>query len=872
MASPLTTYIKWLSIPEDIPFPEECKSLNIKTILNLAEEDLFASLVMGQLFNDVYAYKYNIEDIAKIHKKHNTTYRFNYIKQKPIIPEKVEAKKEKEVVVHKKTKYKRDKRDKRDKSLPVEDSKPNQYEDPMLVNVYYNMDEKEVAYVTRVDRKRYIEQTDDKVMMYYGKDDYLNVSDIARLESKLVSYWYRNKAIEKHKEENVYDAVYNVDLNLAIPKTVTWKEMHPNQGNYKLRINYIDIELYQEGYGVIDFSDLKTSARMIPVNLITIYDNYDDKYYTLIYNLNQSKIKPEQIKEYLDYKDECNFDVRIFDKETDLFLEFFKLLKEFDPDLVSGWNSDEFDLPYIKYRSEFLGIKKPKLAHNKIFSIEYKTLTNKHNEEITYCIPRLGYSIPLDYQRCYKERSFGKRENYKLGTISQYELGITKLDTEDGMDKIFREEPERFIAYNINDVHLVRKLDEKLKYIDLCFNIIQFSNISWDSVYTTLHIVDGILYEHLIKQSRVMKVVNRDVEKQPFMGAYVRKPISGVHDWLGDLDLTSLYPYIMARYNINADTYVGKVNFEDSRDYIYDKDNFVNSNKKIPIWLREKGVDKMYEISTKGFHDRMVKNHYIITYAGTIFKRHEDKLSVLYEIIEMLISKRKEYKDLMKANIGVDSMLVDRYNGMQMTVKVITNSIYGAQSNNRFRMYDYEVARSITTTGREIAKVAAVTANDLINQMISSHSEKFNSVDIPYDWEEKSDDILKNVVYGDSVTGDSLIRTGNGNKKIEDIWNEQYNKFPNKIRCGYVDTGYIQMNGKEYILNPNVTILGRDDCLYIPRYIMKHNVKKKLYKITTESGKEVTVTEDHSLIVFRNNEEVVIKPTELLDTDEVIMI
>ena len=863
MASPLTTYIKWLSIQEDIPFPEECKSLNIKTILNLAEEDLFASLVMDQLFNDVYAYNYSIEDIARIHKKYNSTYRFNYIKQEPKVVIPKEPVKEKEIVVHKETKYKKPKTSTGIK----EDSKPNEYEDPMLVNLYYNSDEKEVAYVTRVNDKRYIEQIDDKVIMYYGKDDYLNVSDMARLESELVSYRYKNKAIEKHKEEHPYDAIYNVDLNIAIPKTVSWKEKHPNAGIYKLRINYIDIELYQEGYGIVDFSDLKTSARQIPVNLITLYDNYEDKYYTLIYNLNRSEIKPEQINGYLDYKDECNFDVRIFDKETDLFLEFFNLLRRFDPDLVSGWNSDEFDLPYIKYRAEFLGIKNPKLAHNKIFSIEYKTLTNKHSEEITYCIPKLGYSVALDYQRCYKERAFGKRENYKLGTISQYELGITKLDTEDGMDKIFREEPERFIAYNINDVHLVRKLDEKLKYIDLCFNIIKMSNISWDSVYTTLNIVDGILYEHLIKQSKVMKIVNRDVEKQPFMGAYVRKPISGIHDWLGDLDLTSLYPYIMARYNISADTYVGKIEFEDSREYIYNKENFINSNKKISLYLRVDGIDKRYEITTKQFHDRMIKNKYIITYIGTIFKRHEDKLSVLYEIIEMLISKRKEYKNLMKANIGVDNMLVDRYNGMQLTVKVITNSLYGAQSNNRFRMYDYEVARSITTTGREIAKVAAVTSNDLINQMIKGKTNKFNPIEIPYDWEERADDILNNVIYGDSVTEDSLIRTGRGNESVKDIWN----KMLDSIRENCLGE-YIKLGEKEYIKNPTIMVLGSDDILYIPRYIMKHKTQKKLYKITTESGKQVTVTEDHSLIVIRNDKKTVIKPTELLDTDTVIVL
>ena len=188
-------------------------------------------------------------------------------------------------------------------------------------------------------------------------------------------------------------------------------------------------------------------------------------------------------------------------------------------------------------------------------------------------------------------------------------------------------------------------------------------------------------------------------------------------------------------------------------------------------------------------------------------------------------------------------------------------------------MYDYEVARSITTTGREIAKVAAVTANNLINQMISNKSGKFDPVEIPYDWESKADDVLTNIIYGDSVTEDSLIRTGSGNICVKDIW-DKYSKGISEVfeYSNNFKTAYLKMNGKEYILNPVMTILGSDDRLYIPRYIMKHKTKKKLYKITTESGKQVTVTEDHSLIVVRDNVKTVIKPTELLDTDEVIVI
>lgn len=853
MPSPLTTYIKWLASDINTPFPDECKSLNIKTILSLAEEDLEASLVLNQLYNTVYAYNLNIEDVAKVHKRYNKIYRFKYLPIKPEYPKPKEAPKTNDVVVHKKTKWKPSKREVENAVISSEDK-------PMLFNFYSDYANKEFSYVIRIGDKRYIEQSDDLVTLYTGKDDYMDVHTIEGLEQKTIRYGNKKYVIDEINTKSATTAIYGIDFNLAIQKNYAWKKKHEgNLGSYRLRINYVDIELYQEGYGTINFDDVKTSSRAIPVNLITLYDNYTDKYYTLVYNLNKSKINSEQIMEYLDYKDDCHLEVEIFDKEVDMFLKFFSLLKSFDPDLVSGWNSDEFDLPYIKYRSEFLGIKEPKLAHNKVFEIEYKTTMNKHEEEVTYCIPHLGYSVALDYQRCYKERTLGKKENYKLGTISKIELGITKLDTEDGMDKIFREEPERFIAYNINDVHLVRKLDEKLKYIDLNFSIVQLANISWDSIYTTLHICDGILYEYLMDRNKIARIVKTGIEKKKFEGAYVREPISGVHDWLGDLDLTSLYPYIMARYNISADTYVGKIQIEDAHEYIFNKDNFIKSDANVIMLLRVNGIERSYTLSAKEFHNRMVKNGYIITQIGTIFRRHEDKQSVLYDIVDMLIKKRKQYKDLMKENIGKDQMLVDRYDTMQKTVKIITNSLYGGQSNIRFRLYDYEVARSITSTGREIAKIAAVVANDCINQMIKNKSNKFNHVDIPYDWKTKSETALSNVIYGDSVIGSSMIRTGQGNISIKDLWD----------KCASIDKVF-NISGKSYLATPYQTILGYDDRLYFPRYIMKHKSKKKLYKITTETGKCVTVTEDHSLIVVRNNERIVIKPIDLKVGDQVI--
>ena len=294
MASPLTTYIHWLADDSSVPFPEECKSLKISSILSLAEEDPEASIVLNQLFNNVYAYNYSIEDIAKIHKRYNQLYRFNYIPVKPIIPkaEPVKKKEVKDVVVNKKTKYKLYAAKEKENSSPTDG-----YSKPMLFNFYSDYANKEFAYVIRVDDKRYIQQTDDMVMMYTGKDDYMNVHDITGLKGDLVKYSSRKYIIEQIMSESSTKAIYNVDFNLAIQKNYLWKKNNPDVGNYKLRVNYVDIELYQEGYGIVDFADLRKSTRQIPVNLITLYDNYTDKYYTLVYNLNKATIKVEQIKE-----------------------------------------------------------------------------------------------------------------------------------------------------------------------------------------------------------------------------------------------------------------------------------------------------------------------------------------------------------------------------------------------------------------------------------------------------------------------------------------------------------------------------------------------------------------------------------------------
>lgn len=882
--SPLTVYIRWLSSPDEVEFPEECKSLNVSTILNLACDDPSVTLVLNSLVNNYNTYySIPIEIVGKLHKKYNKAKSFKYISSRKHVekedendkfiketnptlkPEEIKLLKE---VNGAKRQYKKTapKKEKKEITMPPIDPID---EKEMLVDVYheekrdpehFGIVSSETAYITRIDGKKFVRKADEDVNIYYGKDDFFKVRDINTLKSIRVPYMERSKNAKRLQSKGY--AVYNSDISISTIKSVEWKKEHPNESHYNLRINYIDIELYQKGYGVVDFTNIEKSAKDIPVNLITLYDNYEDIYFTFIYNMNKSPIEKEQILEYLDYASECKIDIRVFNTEKEMFTDFFNVLRKCDADIYTGWNSDEFDLPYIVYRAKKLGVSTA-LDRDKIMDIEYSKKVNKNEEEITYTIPKVGYAVALDYMKLYKSLIGSVKENYKLGTIAQIELGITKLDVEEGMDDIFDTEPERFIAYNINDVHLVRKLDYKLKFIDLSFGIVKFANISWTDIYTTLRICDGLIYEYLLENGKTVKPrehVSKDTLSLKKHGGFVRNPIEGVHEYSGDLDATSMYPYIMARYNISDDTLIAKISPEIAHLYLYDKDKF-KQLESFEIELRRanpNGTSKIVNISPEAFEKSMKDKGHIITHIGTIFCKHEVKRSALYDIVEMLINKRKEYKKTMLDNID-NKLLYDRYDNMQKTIKIITNSLYGGQSNKYFRLYSYDVAESITVTGREIIKLSALISNRAINKMVSEKTEEIGNIEIPSNWSEESEGLLEHIIYGDSVTGDSLISSNLGKKKIEDIWDD------------LVTEQVEHSNDRMYLMNPGFSVLGPDGNFHDVSCIMKHKTKKKLYKIEDEFGNSVIVTEDHSVMVLRDGEEIQVRPTEILENDLLII-
>jgi hypothetical protein len=328
---------------------------------------------------------------------------------------------------------------------------------------------------------------------------------------------------------------------------------------------------------------------------------------------------------------------------------------------------------------------------------------------------------------------------------------------------------------------------------------------------------------------------------------------------LADLDLSSLYPYIIARYNISIDTYVGRVDEYIAREYIYNREDLLSQPDRL-INYEDKQLN-IKQITVQKLHDTITKHNLIITIAGTMYLNHDTKLSVYYEIIDMLIRERKKYKDEMfKAIESNNTILADRYNNWQFTYKVLTNSLYGGIANQYFRLFHFPSAETITATGREIVTMGAYHIHQYLNKMRDNHK-----IDVePYEFDTRFLDAetLDNIVYGDSVDENTKINVGDHKKPIA-IKN---------IFDMYFDHKIVDIHNREYIfINNNILTYEDGNVVYKPiNNISRHKVNKALYKITTQSGKELIVTEDHSIMVERDGKLIQVKPNEILNTDHVL--
>jgi DNA polymerase elongation subunit (family B) len=393
-----------------------------------------------------------------------------------------------------------------------------------------------------------------------------------------------------------------------------------------------------------------------------------------------------------------------FKDEYDLLNAFFKKYMEIQPTILTGWNVEFFDVSYLYNRTcQILGQN----IANLLSPIQQVYWSDFHNR---YKIA--GVNI-LDYLALYRKYTFSERPSYRLDDICEYEVGEKKVAYEGTLNDLYKNELEKFVQYNLQDVKLVKKLDDKLDFIEIARGLAHLGHIPYEDVFMSSRYLEGAILVYLRKNNIVApnkhkKDGNTKFEK--FMGAYVQEPQSGKHDWVYDLDITSMYPSCIMSLNISPETKLGKIEGWNPEEFLK-KDNrktysFINNGNLINRYT-ETELKKMFENESIG-----------IATNGVIYRTDKDGL--LPALLRKWFDERVEYRKLSKKfHEEGDKIKSDYFDRRQHLQKIVLNSLYGVLGLPVFRFYDLDNAEAVTYTGQTLIKFTRKAVNAYYNKELN---------------------------------------------------------------------------------------------------------------------------------------------------------
>ena len=398
--------------------------------------------------------------------------------------------------------------------------------------------------------------------------------------------------------------------------------------------------------------------------------------------------------------------------ETQLCKSFLAFWQEHYPDVLSGWNTKFFDIPYLVNRfRRILGEEETKKLSPWNMIGERKAVVN-NRELIAYDM--VGVSS-LDYIELYRWYAPGgkSQESYKLDNIANVELGDTKLsyDEFDNLHALYRENFQKFIEYNIKDVDLIVRMEEKLKLIELGLTLAYDTKTNFEDIFAQTRMWDSMTYAYLLEKGIVVPPRVVQNKTSAFEGAYVKDPQVGQHKWVASFDLNSLYPHLMMQYNISPETLVQTEDYTDEMRNIIMKGVSVEKmlNKDVDLSKMQGATitpnGQFFRTDKKGFFPQMLEDMYI---DRSKFKKLMLKAKQDYEN-ETDPTKRKEIKNL-----------VARYDNLQLAKKVSLNSAYGALGSQYFRFYDLRMALGVTTAGQLSIRWIEAKINAWMNKILNT--------------------------------------------------------------------------------------------------------------------------------------------------------
>jgi len=456
--------------------------------------------------------------------------------------------------------------------------------------------------------------------------------------------------------------------------------------------------------------------------------------------------------------------------EVDLLLKFLQFWNASDtsPDVVTGWNVRMFDIPYLVNRVEkMIGADSVK-KFSPWGIVREKQVTRMGRQSQVFELVGVETIDYWDLFQKFGNLIYGVQESYKLDNIANVVLGEKKLSYEEhgNLFTLYKEDYQKFIDYNIKDVLLVEKIDEKVQLMNLCMMIAYKGGCNYQEAFGTTQLWDTYIYRELCLQK---KVVPPKVDRQltEIAGGYVKAPQVGRHAWVVSLDLNSLYPHLMMQYNISPETVV------DRRTANVNVDNCLEQT-------RPDSILPDHAIAANGIHFR------------------KDIRGVIPSIIDGLYGERKVIKKEMlrvtqlTEEGKMDGKELNSLDASQMAIKIMMNSLYGAMANRWFRYYDPRCAEAITLSGQLSIRWAEKAVNDYMNKVLSTK-------DVDYVIAIDTDSVYMN--FGSLVEKMGMTDRDKITKVIDQIVEE---KFIPLIEDSYNDLAYY-MDAYE-----NKMVMGRE--------------------------------------------------------------
>jgi DNA polymerase elongation subunit (family B) len=602
------------------------------------------------------------------------------------------------------------------------------------VDAYYDRDNDIIKIVERNKKgDREFRDVPVKHTFYYsdpkGKYQSIYGDPVSKVVCKNTKDLRKELAIASNKK------IFESDIN---PIFVCLSENYLNQDAPKLNIAFFDIEVDfdpERGYA-------STDDAFMPITAISVYLQWLD---TLVcFAVPPKTLTMEEATELV--KDFPN--TLLFEKESHLLDAFLDLIK--DADVLSGWNSEGYDVPYTVNRVT-KSLSKDDTRRFCLFNQYPKKREYEKYGKTANTYDFVG-RVHLDSLELYRKYTYEERHSYRLDAIAEYELGERKTAYEGTLDQLYNNDFKTFIEYNRQDTMLLEKLDRKLKFIDLANTLAHENTVLLQTTMGAVAVTEQAIINEahrrgFIVPNRAKRDENVDTRAA---GAYVAYPKEGLHDWIGSLDINSLYPSVIRALNMGPETIIGQLRPERTDSYIsaqvakgksfaaaweglfatFEYDSVMNNEIGSNITIDWENGDSDVVSAAEVYRLIYESNQpWMLSANGTIFTW--EKEGIIPGLLKRWYAERKEMQAKLKECINAGNKIEEEYwDKRQLVKKINLNSLYGAILNPGCRFFDKRIGQSTTLTGRQIAKHMAAKVNEIITG--------------------KYDHVGKAVIYGDT--------------------------------------------------------------------------------------------------------------------------